>query len=165
METYKLKMKIGDAEFDAEGPVEVVQAQFAAFKELIEKTPQKASERLGNNESTVAGTPALERIMKHDGRIVSLTAHTAAIEDAVMLVLIGQKAFRNNDSITGGEVIDGLRQSGHPIPRVDRVLDKLANDGVVIRTGEGRGTRYRLSNQGMHRGMELAKGIIATLNQ
>ncbi len=37
---YKLKIKVGEFEFDAEGPVEVVQAQFAAFKELISELPK-----------------------------------------------------------------------------------------------------------------------------
>ena len=33
----RLKIKIGDHEFEAEGPAETVQAQFRVFKELIAK--------------------------------------------------------------------------------------------------------------------------------
>lgn len=35
MEITKLKMKIGEHEFEAEGPTEVVQTQFAAFREDV----------------------------------------------------------------------------------------------------------------------------------
>ncbi len=41
MDTQKLKMKIGIHEFEAEGPVDIVQSQFAAFKELIAALPRK----------------------------------------------------------------------------------------------------------------------------
>ncbi len=98
--------------------------------------------------------------MKVEGRLVSLTAHTKSIEDAVMLVLLGQKTFRNNDSITGGEVLDGLKQSGHALNRVDRILEKLASDGLVIKIGSGRGSRYRMTNQGVAKGQEIARGVI-----
>src|ERR1700686_98761 len=35
-DTYRLKIKLGADEFEAEGPIQVVQSQFAAFKELVE---------------------------------------------------------------------------------------------------------------------------------
>ena len=35
MEQNKLRIKVGDFEFEAEGPAEIVQAQLAAFKELL----------------------------------------------------------------------------------------------------------------------------------
>ena len=36
MDTAKVRMKIGDHEFEAEGASEIVQAQFMAFRELLE---------------------------------------------------------------------------------------------------------------------------------
>lgn len=166
MDTYKLKIRIGDAEFDAEGPVDVVQAQFAAFKELMQSAPApKAPELPETKQNVVAGTPALERILKHDGRVVSLTAHVTNLAEAILLVLVGQKSLRGNDTITGGEIIDGLRQSGHTVPRIDYQLDKLAADGLVIKIGEGRASRYRLTNQGAAKGLELAKAVIKTIDQ
>ena len=35
----KLKIKIGEHEFEAEGPVDIVQSQLAAFTELVSKLP------------------------------------------------------------------------------------------------------------------------------
>ena len=46
METpLRLKMKVGDHEFEAEGPAEIVQAQLALFKEMIAAVPP--SQRAG----------------------------------------------------------------------------------------------------------------------
>ena len=39
MENYRLKVKLGQYEFDAEGSPDVVQAQFVAFQEMVAKLP------------------------------------------------------------------------------------------------------------------------------
>ncbi|HET9285653.1 MAG TPA: hypothetical protein VFR24_27185, partial [Candidatus Angelobacter sp.] len=49
------------------------------------------------------------------------------IEDALMLTLLGQRTFRNNDSVTGSELTDGLRQSGLNVGRVDWRLEKFSD--------------------------------------
>ena len=102
METYKLKVKIGEHEFDAEGPTDVVQRQFAVFRELI------AAMRAGTptDPPTVTQTPpgtegppqnpvrtdlGLDRIMRADRRVVSLTVRAQSIQDEILLLLLGQK--------------------------------------------------------------------------
>ena len=81
MENYKLKMRIGDHEFDAEGPGDIVQAQFAVFRELVEaaaKTPAPTPTVVTAAESTPPsaknGELMLDKIMRMEGRVVSLTA-------------------------------------------------------------------------------------------
>ncbi len=129
MEQNKIRMKIGDNEFEAEGSAEIVQAQLAAFKELISSIPASKA-AIGLDQSSEperqapSGSLALDKIMKTEGRIVSLTARPSSVEDAVMLLLLGQKTFRNNDGATGSEIIDGLRVSGQSADRIDRVLEK-----------------------------------------
>jgi hypothetical protein len=54
---------------------------------------------------------APERVTWIGGRIVSLTACPETIEDAALVILLGQRTLRSNDSVTGSEVIDGLRQT------------------------------------------------------
>ncbi len=161
MEAYKLKIRIGDNEFEAEGPVEQVQAQFAAFKELIASAPPKAPQPQSGQPAGVQSGLALSKIMSADDRVVSLTARAESVDDAALLVLLGQRTFRNNDSATGGEIMDGLRQSGYTLGRVDRTLNELATAGSVITIGTGRSRRYRLTNQGMIRAQEIAQRLIA----
>jgi hypothetical protein len=168
METQRLKIKIGDNEFEAEGPVEMVQAQFDEFKELIKLTasiPPKTNEAAPatkNQVETLSHTP-LEKVMKVEDRIVSLTAKCDSIDDAVLLILLGQKESRNNQEVTGAEIMDGLEVSGYKLPRVDRIMDKLSNDGSVIVVGLHRARRYRLSNTGLSKALMVAKEVIATV--
>ncbi|MGO9604059.1 MAG: hypothetical protein ACLQAT_11775 [Candidatus Binataceae bacterium] len=172
MDNSKLKIKIGNHEFEAEGPTEVIQAQFAAFKEMIAAAPQPArAPDVPNGDKGQPdgqGSPnheslRIDKIMRQEGRIVSLTANTDSPENAVLLVLLGQKVFRNNDGVTGAEVVDGLRVSGQTITRLDRVTEKLAAEGQVIVVGVHRAKRYRLTNQGLNRAREIARTVIANV--
>jgi hypothetical protein len=66
-----------------------------------------------------------------------------------------------SDSVTGSEVIDGLRQSGFTVGRVDWRLEKLASQGLIIKIGSNRPSRYRLTNQGMNKAQWVARTLIA----
>ncbi len=55
---------------------------------------------------------------------MSLTAHTNSLEDALILLLLGQKTFRSNDGVTGGELVDGLLLlEGNSVSSVVRLTD------------------------------------------
>lgn len=175
MDTQRLKIKVGEHEFEAEGPAEVVQAQFAAFRELVASlpatkptlpTPPAATPPPAPNNGTRRGDPSelmLDRIMRQEGRIVSLTARGASLEDELMLLLLGQRNLRSNDSVTGSELIEGLRLTGRTVVRVDYQLDKLTEAGDVITIGVGRARRYRLTNQGFARAQTLAMDLVLTV--
>ena len=169
METQKLKMKIGTHEFEAEGPIEAVQSQFAAFRELILSLPSAVLQQtpvpspLAETQTEALPHLNLEKIMKADGRVISLTARCDSIDEAVLLILLGQKEFRSNQEATGAEIMDGLTQSGYRVPRIDRLMDKLATDGDVITIGVHRGRRYRLTNLGLTKALTLAKEVIGTV--
>jgi len=163
-EPYKLRIKLGEDEFYAEGPVDVVQAQFQVWKELIStvqrSTPQPEKE--SGNETPLPHLE-LEKIVKVDGRVVSLTAKCESVDEAVMLILLGQKEFRNNQEVTGAEIMDGLKQSGYMLPRVDLILDKLAKEGSSITIGMHRARRYRLTNVGHSKALTIAKEVLSTV--
>ena len=172
METAKIKVKIGDHEFEAEGPVDLVRDQFESFKNIISDLSQEAT-IIPPNPSTknrqimdAAPDPAittLDKILHVSGRVVSLTALPTSATDAALLILLGHKNLRNHDSVTGQEIGDGLAQSGRGVPRVDRVMDKALEDAYVLKSGLRRGTRYRLTNQGLSKALSVAKDLIASL--
>ncbi len=175
-EHIRAKVKIGADEFEMEGPAGIVQPELQAFRELVEKrradvmAQPQIEPRPDENPATIATAKAnafaidvlLSKIMNVDGRVVSLTARPKSAEDAVLLVLYGQKSLRENDSITGGEVLEGLTATGGlAISRVDRLLEKAGKDGDVIVIGERRGKRYRLTNQGINKARQIAADLIA----
>lgn len=172
METTRIRTKIGDHEFDAEGPVETVQAQFEAFLKIVCAVPTQKQESLKSsstetkeNKNDVVGSAhvPIEKIMHLSGRVVSLTAIPKSATDAALLIMLGQKDFRENVSVTGQEIGDGLAQSGREVPRVDRVMDQALKDQYVLKTGVKRGTRYRLTNVGLSRALAIARELIESL--
>jgi hypothetical protein len=172
MDTTRIKMKVGENELDAEGSQDFVQAQVAAFQAMISSVPRETmaqkSEPSRNGKEHNGVTPAfphidIEKIMHVSGRVVSLTALPASPADAALLIMLGHKDMRNNLSVTGQEIGDGLNQSGRGVPRVDRIMDKTIEESLVLKTGLRRGTRYRLTNQGLTKALGIAEALIASL--
>ena len=181
---YKLKLKIGANEFDAEGPADVVQAQFDAFRELILEAARMSPPVSVSPSTTLSASlspsasaspspafepsladvdDALNRIMRVEDRVVSLTVRARSVDDAVLLLVYGQKMLRNNDAVTGAEVMSGLTGSGLRVLRADRLLEKGGEIGDLIVVGIRRAKRYRLTNAGMNKARQLAADLIATV--
>ncbi len=172
MDTTKLKIKIGNHEFEADGPVDAVQSQFEAFKEMVGKSAldsdrgRSSDGQQNQDNKAIAIDPAhvaIEKLMHVSGRIISLTALPPTIEDAALLIMLGHKDLRNNLTVTGQEIGDGLAQSGRPVPRVDRIMDKAITTAYVLKTGIKRATRYRLTNQGLAKTLNVARELIDNL--
>ena len=168
----KLKMKIGSHEFEAEGPSEIVQAQFDVFRELIAMVPPDVAPAPRTiivppdapaPTPTLGGELMLDKIMRQEGRVVSLTARGATLETEIMLILLGQRKLRTNDSVSGSEIMDGLRLTGRTVNRIDYQIDKMTEMGDVITVGNGRARRYRLTNQGFAKAQELAMDLVSTV--
>ena len=172
METTKIRVKIGNSEFEAEGPTELVKEQFEAFKSIISHPSYKSPiDQLAESSKAIAnqlatdGIPILrlEKIMNVSGRIVSLTALPETADEAALLIILGHTDLRQNAAVTAQEIGDGLRQSGRPVPRVDRVMESALERAFILKTGVKRSTRYRLTNQGAVQARKLASELIATL--
>lgn len=179
-DTNHLKIKIGPHEFEATGSAESVREQFQAFKDMVGALPdvkqtqaqldiQKTHDQLAKVYEVADNAPesvdaALPQITKVDGRVVSLTARAGNVENAILVILYGQKILRQNDGVTGAEIIPGLQATGGvQFGRIDRTLEKMARDGDVIAFGQHRGKRYRLTNKGLDSAREMAASMILTV--
>jgi hypothetical protein len=167
MDSTRIKIKIGEHEFEAEGPAKVVQEQFEAFKQLIAKPPQQAATPSGDTldksirTRNADGDIPFDKIYKVEKRIVSLTTKPESETYAAMLIMLGQKAYRENETVTASEIKDGLSQSGYRPERINRIMQPLADEGSVVRIGVRKGTRYRFTNQGFSKAQSAAKEAIA----
>lgn len=175
MAEYRLKIKLGNHEFEADGPAEAVQSQFQAFKDLVATLPQHTGK---NTQSPIPESithpdpPALQRVdssalldkmFRQNSRVVSLTAPPESETDATLLILYGQRFYRENENATGSEILDGMSESGFRKPRIDRILRGLADEGEVIITGAHRGKRYRLTNKGHAHAETIVRDTLAKL--
>src|SRR4051812_30769994 len=100
METFRLKLKVGPHEFEAEGDQETVERQLAVWRELIASSPTSihagaspppppppGAGQFGGLETPLFSPPKpppadeveerreYAKIFKHEGRVVSLTVH------------------------------------------------------------------------------------------
>jgi hypothetical protein len=175
-ETYRLKIKVGPHEFEAEGPPDAVREQFQSFKEMLASMPafpppftQPPAIEVQN--ITAPPPPAqdasfnedtLDKIIRVDGRVVSLTVRPQTVSEAVLVILYVQKVRRQNDAVTGAEVMNGLTTTGgYSVTRVDRVMTDLSGTGDVIVIGVHRARRYRLTNSGFNRARQIAASLVA----
>lgn len=166
MENARIKIKIGNHEFEAEGPSQIVQEQFEAFKQLIANAPQHVAPSPKMPAETAHGdkdSGKLDSICRADGRVVSLTVKPESEASAALLVMLGQRIYRESESVTASELVDGLEQSGYTPDRLNRIMQPLADEGSVVRIGKKKGTRYRFTNQGLSKAQAIAKEEIAKL--
>ena len=177
MEPFKLRFKIGQHEFEAEGDKETVERQLAVWRDLITQLPSPPPPAGGltppaPNSATGAAPAAppppasdsvdYDKLFRQDRRgVVSLTVlpqGDRALPSAGLLVMLGRKHYVDEDLVGGAWLLDGLRQSGMAAERADRVFDDYYPQFVTT-VGAHRAIRYRLTNLGMARALELAKEL------
>lgn len=178
MENYRLRIKIGDCEFEAEGSQEIVERQFSEFKELL-KSPPVSNHQESNNNGGGANegnapkliTPVFFatnqywKTFKFDEKrnLLSLSIKPmgdAAQADAILLLLFGYKFLKEQDEVIVTQLKDGLEQSGFSVNRIDRVIAPYVRSLFVIKTGKAKGGRYRLTNSGTTKAQTLANQLI-----
>jgi hypothetical protein len=179
----KLRVKVGINEFEAEGLPEQVTAQYEAWKELIEKTPQSAAATPSVPvipSSAVTEVKTREGFFStpwdifggdHDGDLMSLRVHPPAGEtrdaDAILLVLYGyRKAGNQGEGVVEVPVTklkESLDVSGLKISRIDRAAAPYVKTGYILKAGRAKGGVYRLTVTGYARAEELAQRLFARL--
>ena len=149
----RVRIKLGENEFEAEGSPDVVQTQIATFERLIGRSVEPVRAAIADS------IPPIKNIVRADGKIVSLTVDCQSLPQAVLAMLLGHRELRGASWVSGSEIMAGLRASGKQIGRADNILKRHANLGHVVIHGKRRLKRYRLTTDGVER----AKAIAQTL--
>lgn len=175
METHRIKVKLGDAEFDAEGSAEAVQAQYDAFLKLVEAARTKPTTSVAIVPQTPtpftpetpippaggAVRPAtLDRVFRKDDNLslVALPSGDAREEDAMLALLYGYRVLLGVQHVTGTLLKKSALLSGVTVDRADRIMNGLIPN-FVLAGGVKKAKRYQLNNRGTAR----AEAIINSL--
>lgn len=167
-ETFKLRVKIDGQEFEAEGRSDLVTREFEAFRLLIQgrshatgeyrlhpegrrpvdRPPQEATPHVADHAIDLA------RLFRVSPQTQVLSLHQPPQgkhpeADAVLLLLLGHRRLRNEDEVPVTVITEALKQSGCPVARLDRILTIYTKDHSVLRSGRGKGGKYRLTNLGL----------------
>lgn len=186
MDTYKLRIKIGEHEFEAEGEADTVKQQFEEFKTLIADYDDAEQNPPPDSRTTEipplilppAYTPAGIAIAERLSKVVRVEAKKPLIlsalpqgqdrdGDAALVLLLAYKVFRQQELVGGAALLEGMQTSGYAISRVDRPLMQRLIDAtpesLVMRAGKKRGVTYRLTAPGETRAKQVAEEILAKL--
>ena len=179
METLKIRVKVGEHEFEAEGPRESVELQLQMFKELVGATPSKTADKGtdrkpplstkepldGTGEEIPPDKSTYSALFSLEGDKLSLNYLPEGENreaNALLLLLFGCRVTLGQETVLGGRLMQGLQQSGLTLDRIDRVLGPYI-PSLVITTGIKRGTKYRLTNVGVTRAKTLAEEQLKVL--
>jgi hypothetical protein len=169
---YKIRVKIGVNEFEAEGPENVVKEQFSLFMEISKASPlpnprqesvNRDTGRVGNENGTVKNLSPeiteemLNRIFVVDQedqvslRILPRTTEREA--DTLLVLLYGYRKLLNQNDVLVGKLGKAARTSGIQFERIDYAI--APNLELVTKGGARVGARYGLNNRGMTRAEEI----------
>lgn len=181
MDVYKLRVKIGPHEFEAEGPKDAVIEQFEAWKNLIASLPAavipethlKPQPAPSGEESPKlpANGPSREQlshVFELDEKRSSVTLRVQPTgdrryADAILLVLYGYRRLRDEDEVPVTQLKGALASSGLTPGRIDRAAEPYRRDGLLIKSGLAKGGKYRLTNRGISRAEEMVTTLLGQL--
>lgn len=161
--TYKLQVKIGHSEFNAEGPEDTVKEAYEKFLSLVATIPESKpgmSPPAPNSIPTAVpdtSSPVdpvlLQRIFSGDPKkgLVSLRLlppeGPSRAADAAILILYGFLMLQQQREVLVTKLKGSLKQSGIQIERLDHIMG--VHSQFVIKGGTRIGGRYTLNNQGV----------------
>lgn len=157
----KIKVKIGDAEFEAEGEADDIKAQYAAFMELVKASPGAAQQvpnlphlNTPKPGAEITGDAERDALLKKvfdldTPGLVSLKILPRgenASADSMLLLLYGYRKLGTSEQVYAVTLAKAARKSGVVFDRTDRALEP--HHALFGRGGFKRSTTYTLNNAG-----------------
>jgi len=133
---------------------------------LITKDVQDVSD---GGVAPASGDPTLQRAFKktNDGKLrlaTKLPGGDERFRDALVLILGGFSEVLGQEEVTGGQLRDTAIYSAYPDKRIDKLLEDLGANGLVVVSGVHKGKRYSLTSTiGKAKAKELAKELVSVL--
>jgi hypothetical protein len=168
--TYRLKVRVGESEFEAEGPEETVKSQFVMFLSALNATSAshgsasdagKGSDggrRAAPENDDLLGNAMWGRFYKQEddgGVSLKVLPNTENVNaDALVLLLYGFLMLRKQDTVGSTDLLAMAKKSGLRIDRIDRNIPATYSR-YINRGGTRKGCRYSLNNQGQIFGQQL----------
>ena len=189
MDNSRLRVKASDYELEAEGSRDFVREQYEAFRRLLGNVPEKSAvpqsrdpiERspspqapdspLPREKAVVPAkseTKSFQKVLVWDNRTqqVKLTVipdGPTKVADTVLLLLLGYRELRGLSQVPALNLNESLRAAGFEQLRLDREMASYLKARLVLRSGVGKGSRYRLTTRGVKQANELVQTLAALI--
>ena len=185
MDKLKLRVKASDYELEAEGSRDFLNEQYEAFKQLLEgmtenqvlsqsrqkidfpsSSESQASPLSGENMVVTETTQAksFQKLLVWNNRTQRVKSTVLPdgpmrIADTVLLLLLGYRELRGLGQISALVLNQGLESAGFDDYRLDREMAPYIKGRLILRSGVGKGSRYRLTTRGVKRAQELVQSL------
>ena len=183
-ETRRLKIKIGDAEFEADVPESKVQPMYDRFLFMLErrrtsllrlngrdgkaskpslatKEPEEPYQDSSAEVRRETSALALTRVfdLRQHGAVILKVVPNGPAEHAyaLLLLLYGYYRVKNEECVLATELYRSAEQSGITLRRISN--EYARNRDYVVRGGQGKGSHYSLNSEGL----AIARETIATI--
>jgi hypothetical protein len=167
-ERIKLRLRWpSGAEFEAEGPAELVSREGRDFAQALQGAGQAAS--LPTDGSAPAARRALgepriawDEILELKGRALQLRSKLGAGKtehDACLVLMAAAQKKLQEAKPTATMLAKWLRRSGYPVGRMDRALQDAVAQGEILASGSRRARRYELTASGRLKALLLAEAL------
>ena len=167
MDNLRFKIRVGEKEFEAEGPRDAVEARWAEAREwLLQASEPKIAQHIEAGDSLVSPqeNPIFEvdrgrrtvrlRVLPPRGEVLQ------RLSNALLLLLYGYNDLINRPQVPVTRMAEDLRMSGFAgLKRLSRAFLRLETEGLAARNGAGKGTNYRATNPGLTAARTLAKSL------
>jgi hypothetical protein len=169
---HKIHVRLGDAEFTAEGNESTVQAQYEAFLKVLDRigsSPAKPKVSPSDPDKKVGqlGAPdkaTFARVYSDDPQkgvsLKALPKGDKVNADALLLILYGYHVLRQVDTVTAIQLGRSAKQSGFEFDRADRIFESAGYDKLVSKSGQRAGSKYSLMNPGLVKAGELVGTVL-----
>lgn len=189
MDHSRLRVRASDYELEAEGSRDFVREQYEAFRRLLDdvaKNPVLSGPRekvdfsslresqvppLPGKKKAVPGKPpakSFQKLLVWDNRtqqvkIMALPEGPTKVADTVLLLLLGYRELRGLSQVSALDLNQGLGAVGFDDLRLDREMAPYLKARLVLRSGVGKGSRYRLTTRGVKKAQELVQTLTALI--
>ncbi len=189
MDGVRLRVKASEYELEAEGSRDFVREQYESFRRLLGDVPQKsvASQSAGDVDSSssqpspaaplpgrqtgvqqASRTETFRKLLVWDNRTqrvktTVLPDGPMRIADTVLLLLLGYRELRGLSQVPALDLNGSLSAAGFDQLRLDRIMSPYLEERLVLRSGVGKGSRYRLTTRGVKKTRELSQTLAALI--
>jgi hypothetical protein len=156
VDNIKIRIKSGNNEFEAEGPSAEVEKHMEIWRREVSglaKLPESADPTNayyfdpGRDGLTLRKAPGIGP----KGR---------KLADALLLILHGYRELQAKTQVEATRIARDLRESGYnDLAKLARSYHRLQKEGLAVRSGRGKGTRYRLTEPGQNAASTLARSF------
>jgi hypothetical protein len=168
---HRVKSKVGENEFEAEGDRQWVDKKWEEFKAMVEGTPagpaSKHRETANMARQKRGAAPGRTKLSQsvldavfRKGDPLSLTDRPKSENgnaDALLMLVYGHTEMLGEPEVTAAALAKSARQTGVSVDRIGRVIGAYGD--LIKVSGVKKGTRYSLNNRGIAEAEKLISAM------